>query len=151
MRVQIFDLDNCISNDIKRIPLIDMSKTGDERYEKYHQQCHKDRPANTHYINEIYDTIIFTARPEKYRPETERWLDKVAGIREVKALLMRPYGNILKSPDLKEFYLDQLFDQFDILQRDIVCAYDDRWDVIEMYNRNGVVSEILKIHNLTYK
>ena len=147
MIVQIFDLDNCISDDSERIHLIDMSLDGDYRYAKYHKDCHKDKAKNLKFINKDCKTAIFTARPEYLRGKTLVWLKKVAKI-DVFALYMRPINSPhskLKSPQLKKIFLEQLMTKHDLVVKNIVCAYDDRLDVVAMYREMEVESKALAI------
>ncbi len=79
--------------------------------------------------------IIFSGRSDATREETEKWL-AVNGIVYDK-LLMRPgTGEGMFTPDdqLKEDWLNQEFPD----KSQILCVYDDRDKVVNMWRRNGI-------------
>lgn len=79
--------------------------------------------------------IIFSGRSDATRAATEEWLE-INGISYDK-LLMRPgTGEGIFTPDdkLKEDWLDQEFPD----KNQILCVYDDRDKVVNMWRRNGI-------------
>lgn len=79
--------------------------------------------------------IIFSGRSNATRAATQEWLE-INGISYDK-LLMRPgSGEGIFTPDdkLKEDWLDQEFED----KNEILCVYDDRDKVVDMWRRNGI-------------
>ena len=82
----VFDLDGTLANDTHRRNLILRDVDNPKDYEAYHSQCAYDEP--NHPVVEVarmvlergHDVEIWTARPEKYRPETDRWLQEVLSL-----------------------------------------------------------------------
>ena len=150
-RIQIVDLDNCISNDEWRIPRINWELQGEERWDEYHTLVEQDQPCNIERLCvDIEDVpiVIFTARPEKFRAKTRRWLANVTGLSErVVCIYMRPDGDNSSSVNLKQSFLDDLAESRAIYPEHILVAYDDREDVVEMYKSRGINAEVLKIHD----
>ena len=61
---------------------------------------------------------------------------------------MRNLHDHAPSTKLKRKMLDQLSDFHEIEWRDILAAYDDRDDVVEMYRSCGLDGKVLRIHSL---
>lgn len=137
MKYVIFDLDGCISDDRWRRHLVDLTK--DDPYEAYHAECRNDKLINRHLIHDFpldFIPIIFTARPEKFRPQTERWLHDVAKFTPW-WIFMRQDDSKKTSPELKEDYLKSMF-SFGVKRSEIICAFDDRDDVLAVYKKHGI-------------
>lgn len=132
----IFDLDGTLADDRRRKPLIDF--TAPEPWAAYHEACGEDPLINEQLmkIAQGLEPIIFTSRPESVRGKTERWLRTVAKL-DVQRLFMRPMNCRKSSPSLKADFLEALFRQ-GITPRDIVCAFDDRPDVLAIYELYGL-------------
>lgn len=151
-KIVIFDLDNCLSDDRARIPLIDWSKGNpDERYAAYHAKCGDDPAANLHVLEpHISNCMIafFTARPETVRRETMNWIANVLHA-ATKAfefqLYMRSENDRRPSAIVKLDMLRMLRARADVK---IVQAYDDREDVVAMYLAENVPADVLKIHDV---
>jgi hypothetical protein len=143
MKYVIFDLDGCIADDRRRQPLINMEAP--DPWEAYHADCEKDPLINGHLIQlaSPFHLIVFTARPQNVRSKTERWLRDVAKL-DALYIFMRQDECRKSSPELKEDYLLSLF-KYGIAPESIVCAYDDRQDVLAMYEKHGIVS-----HKISY-
>ena len=151
MKYVIWDLDNCLSDDAWRIPFIDWSKSHDERYEKYHLSCDLDKPANVNVFQSfghIAIPVIFTGRPERVRDITVAWLVKHfwKDIPFDLKLFMRPNGERLKSATLKRAMLFKFAAEVAPL-RDILTAFDDRQDIVDMYRSCCIPAAILKVHD----
>lgn len=147
----ILDLDNCISNDEWRIPHIRWKESDLElRYQKYHALSPFDDVGNPDLIvmarNPIHTAIIFTARPETQRDATEEWLRR----KNIPwaMLSMRGNGRHYPSAELKFSQLMDLTHLGIHPFQDIICAYDDRQDVIDMYHGVGVPAERRFIHDI---
>jgi hypothetical protein len=150
----IFDLDNCIADDEHRINLIDWNKSGSERYEAYHAAHIQDRCVQDHFpqfLKEV-EPIFITGRPEKYRQTTLDWLEENGVLLNAAShsLWMRPNGCEYDSVRLKLNVIKHLEHAHGILPSEIVVAYDDREDVVAMYNAHGVNAEVLAIHDTPY-
>lgn len=143
----ILDLDNCIADDEWRIPRINWQhKDPMRRYHDYHSLSGFDRAGNKDLFQKTkHDIIILTARPVHYAPITMEWLNR----QHIKpfALIMRNNDDHVPSVDLKRKQMGWLTHLYNIDVKDIVCAYDDRMDVVEMYLQHGVIAEVRSIHD----
>jgi len=131
--IRIVDLDSTISDDSWRLWMINPEEEdGDNKYHSYHVHCDRDEPINRYIVDESPCPVVFvTARPEYMREKTVQWLYKFGF--NFYALLMRPNGNHESSVELKRGVLSTLKSFYPIEK-----AYDDREDIIAMYNSNGV-------------
>lgn len=128
----IFDLDGCISDDSRRLPLIRPDHDLD-KYDKYHEDMINDPIVNREVVNDAAERglglLFVTARPEKYWKATRAWLSchRLAS----SDLLMRPNGDMRGSPQLK----CDLVEAWLAERRDctIAEAYDDRIDILNAY------------------
>ena len=147
----ILDIDNCIAKDDWRIRYIDWSQTDlDKRYQKYHERSGYDFPHNRHLVRVDHPSakpLFLTARPLAVRDFTVRWLESkyLPRGREYE-LLMRNNGDHMPSARLKERQLNWLFEHYDVQPRQILGAYDDRQDVVDMYIRYGIPAKRVFIH-----
>jgi hypothetical protein len=146
----ILDLDNCISDDSWRISFIDWKqKDPDLRYKNYLEAAPLDMCKNRELFNLLDEgIIILTARPERFRPQTERWLQHIAGLK-FDWMLMRGNDEHDPSEVVKAAQLDQLL-TMGIAFEDIVVCYDDRQSVIDYYRSIGLRAERKWIHNTPY-
>lgn len=147
MKYIILDLDNCISEDEWRLKYIDHEqKSSMGKHHAYNMlagwdKCRNQiifRPFNKRKI------IIFTSRPMLYKPITDEWLRRNA-INPM-AKFIRPPGDVCGSVDLKYNFLRVLRNEHHVSNRDIVCAYDDKIEVINMYKNEGVNARLVAIH-----
>lgn len=148
MSVIILDIDNCIADDKWRIPHINW-KTDNPlwRYHDYHSLSGFDTAHNHElYINTRSDIVIFTARPIMYQAITQEWL-KRHGVGHV-MLMMRDMDDHSHSVELKEKQLHALFANTDVKAKDIVGAFDDRPDVVQMYRKYGIPADIRFVHDV---
>lgn len=143
----ILDLDNCISDDAWRIPKIRWQQTDPmRRYHDYHLLAGFDKLANKHLLSPDLPLVIFTARPVMYRAITEEWLER-NGI-AIYALLMRNDNDHRSGPDVKETQLSWLLGAYNVSKSQIDMAYDDRPEIVEMYQRNGIKARQVAIHDV---
>lgn len=144
----ILDMDNTISNDAWRIPRINWSlEDPSKRYHDYHSLSAWDEPGNTElFLNSQHNIAVFTARPIAYRAITEEWL-KRAGV-DYNILIMRNEGDHRHSRDMKRTQLHYLLAHYEIGYDQIIAAYDDREDVVEMYRKFGISAHVRPIHNV---
>lgn len=145
----IVDLDNCISDDKWRVPLIHWSVENKFlRYHAYHMAIPGDALCNSHILATHEEIVIVTSRPVMYKWLTVMWLDyhKI----KYKGLFMRErHENDLPSPDVKRRALHTILKWQPI--ESIAMAYDDRPDVIEMYKREGIPAECVRINHYEVK
>lgn len=150
MKTVILDLDNCIADDAWRIPSIDWSQSDMMgRYHDYHSLAAFDKVANTDLFEELSAEnrlIIMTARPVLYRAATEHWLDTNGVGYDI--LMMRSNADHRASAELKESQLHRAILDFGLITNEVICAYDDRPDVVAMYRRNLVNAEVRAIHSI---
>ncbi len=147
MKYRILDLDNCIADDSWRIPLIDGTKKGHERFSEYHHRALDDVAANHELFRCPYKIVIFTSRPNYFRARTNWWL-KRNGIEAV-ALFMRDAPDHRGSVEVKEEMLDRFLHMGHRLG-DIESAYDDRQNVVDMFLRAGVPAQRRWVHEVPY-
>jgi hypothetical protein len=146
-KIRILDLDNCIADDGWRIPRIQWQhKDLDRRYHEYHQLAAFDLLGNGRLLATPHDIAVFTARPVAYRAMTEEWLKRNC-IRP-KVLMMRNNGEHKPSVILKAQHLDWLINFNGYRLEDILDAYDDRPDVVEMYRTAGINAHVAAIHDV---
>ena len=89
-------------------------------------------------LAEKYNIAIFSGRSKATKAVTMDWLDK-HGV-SFNILKMRPTSHPWKfMPDdkLKQHWLDDLF-PIDSKRHDIVCVFDDRQKVVDMWRDNGL-------------
>lgn len=138
--VIIVDIDNCIADDAWRIPYINWSATDlNERYHVYHALAYYDRPSVQwlcDYIPNIKGEVrvfALTARPTAYSALTEKWLqDKVP--LPVESVLMRNNDDHRHSLEVKRAQVGWLLSTYNVKRLDVIGAFDDRQDVVDMYN-----------------
>ena len=131
--VVLVDLDHTLSDAAWRdclMPLV--HETGDWR--PYYECQSLDKPISemvsyVKSLSENYDVWIITARVDTYRRDTEEWLDRYEIPRV--GVLMRPKGDLSKSPELKLRLAGELLPRVRLL-------IDDRDDVLELFVANGV-------------
>lgn len=146
MSVIILDLDNCISDDAWRVKHIDWSAPVSTRYTNYHSLAGMDRLANNpELLCKGHDIVVSTSRPDTVRMQTTGWLLR-NGLRPW-IIMMRPVGNQEPSVDLKRSNLLALRDGYNVKFGDILMAYDDHAEIVEMYKEHGVPAQVLRVHD----
>lgn len=140
-RYVILDLDNCIADDEWRLPAIEWEHTDFfQRFHEYHLHAAKDRLCNSHLFSASPPLVIITGRPFAYWKLTVRWLQR--HLIPYVGLYMRPNnGCHLPAPDVKRYLLHRFFASAHVTADHIVCAYDDRADVVAMYREEGVTAQ----------
>ena len=148
MKHIILDLDNCIADDAWRIQFIDWPQDNMfRRYHNYHMLAPFDKLRNeTLFANTDYNYWVFTSRPQFYHVTTMQWLIQ-NGLGDSN-VMMRPDNFHGKTVQLKQIMLEQMLQHGGVDRKDIVCAYDDRNDIINMYKSLGVRAEQVKIHDI---
>lgn len=77
--------------------------------------------------------IILSGRDGSCREETVRWLDRMGVVHDF--LYMRAEGDIRRDDMVKQ----ELFDEHIRDRFNVVCALDDRNQVVDMWRRNGLL------------
>ena len=153
MDIQIIDLDNCISDDFWRLDKITneakpefFEGTDNEfKYHLYHLNHIFDKSANLEKIIG-FQNIIMTARPACFFKQTMLWLEHHGFFPHIKASMFRPIGCDLPSVELKKQMVEKLKFETNV---NIIKAYDDRQDIVDMYkNEFDINSERLFINDI---
>ena len=79
-----------------------------------------------------HSVVIFSGRDSISRTETIAWLSQFGVPFDV--LKMRPEGSFTPDDVLKQDWLDQLFPD----RSDVLCIFDDRDKVVNMWRSNGI-------------
>lgn len=139
----ILDLDNCISDDLhRRNSLTNERFSPANRWNAYHIQCCLDKFVWGIRTPIPENIIIFTGRPILYGTLTKYWLLK--NKLPTDNVYMRPIGNFMPSPELKEYFLNIVLQDKNV---EIKMAYDDRQDVLNMYNKCGIQTTLKRIND----
>jgi hypothetical protein len=88
-------------------------------------------------LSEKHRIVIFSGRSKATKDETKRWLKKFYVPFDV--IKMRPTSNewkFMPDDELKQHWLDTLFP--DDKKNGILCVFDDRQKVVDMWRRNGI-------------
>lgn len=143
----ILDLDNTICDDLWRYDLINWKEEDTfQKYHQYHSLSELDFSGNKHLFSDKGKKIIvFTARPESYREITERWLvsQRIYPV----LILMREELDHSCSVILKNKQWHIAKNILSIGAEHIECAYDDREDVVQMYNRRSINAKVAFIND----
>lgn len=148
--VVILDIDNTIAHDAWRIRLIEHDNPDHvARYHAYHVASALDCAGNQQLFADpgvLY--AIFTSRPARYRDITAAWL-RMRGV-GFRWLMMRGDGDLRGSVEVKRDFLYRLRSVHGVEFERIMCAYDDRRDVIAMYGEMGVVATHIQLAEVNY-
>ncbi len=87
------------------------------------------------YLNEGYDIIFVSGRPDTYREQTELWLEANLKTKIHKALLMRKGDDRRPDTEVKKHILTTCFLKHNY---PIHVVIDDRPSVIRMWRENGI-------------
>lgn len=82
-----------------------------------------------------YSIIIMTGRDTRTKHETQKWLADNGIIPSL--LIMRPEGDTTPDDELKDYWIEELYDS-GISPDDILCVFEDRNRVVEMWRRKGI-------------
>lgn len=134
MNCIIVDLDGTLANCDHRLHYLEGAK---KNWDKFFEECTDDSVIQPmlhllKILSEHYAIVFITARPEKNRELTSKWLDK-NGV-EYSELLMRPNVDFNKSPISKNKMLNEL----KLKGYKPIYAFDDRADCVQMFIENGV-------------
>lgn len=154
MNIAIFDIDGCISNDIWRRNFIDY-RSDPVNFKRYHANAGADHPFDRNIdllrMWALAHKITFiTARPLSEHKETLAWLEKHTGLRQIHDfwLYMRPDGDMSASPELKKKIALELRAGVEAAGGEVSVAFDDRQDVVDMYNSIGIKSFLMNVNGV---
>lgn len=135
MKTYIFDIDNTIANNDKRIHHLHKEP---KDWDAWHQEYHTDTPyweiidilnmARQNFIS----IVLCTGRDAKYKPETEKWLQEHKIIYD--ELFMRPEGDRREDCAVKRELLGKIRE----LGYNPVCVFEDRDRVVKMWREEGL-------------
>ncbi|USN16396.1 polynucleotide kinase [Luteibacter phage vB_LflM-Pluto] len=156
----VFDIDGCLADDEWRLVHVIEHDDADQRFEAYHSHGHLDGPltlGKAHYDRIIASgaiPVFITARPAKWRAHTAAWLVQTLGVDfdSGATLFMRPDGDHLNTVQAKQRALRRFIHEFGIVFQqmpNIIGAYDDREDIVEMYHKEfGIKAYVLDKNGL---
>lgn len=144
MKYILLDLDGCISDDHWRHPLINKAHPDPrERWRRYHEHAIYDAFKNQELVfGHPHKILVITSRHEQYRALTYAWFAR-HDIR-VEDTFMRADEDFRPSPVIKRELLDRIL--CDVSREEIVCAYDDRADIVALYHTYDLHAEVRAIH-----
>lgn len=137
MKTVIFDLDGTLADITHRLHYI---KGETKNWDAFHLACVNDEPKKAIIslfkaleADGEYKMFVVSGRNEMVRKQTERWLKDHYIIHD--DLIMRPEGDHTPDDELKERWL--LEGKLGPIE-DILCVFDDRQRVVDMWRRNGL-------------
>jgi len=143
--IAILDLDGTIALTHHRDYLIrDKSKRSKEAWELFYDLCYKDEPniavirSMNAWISANKDIRIFTGRSARVREKTHDWLFAHTDLLHSdidRVLRMRPEGDNTEDTILKRRWF---FEMPEEERKRVVCVYDDRTRVVEMWRALGL-------------
>lgn len=133
--IYIFDLDGTLALCDHRRHLVEKDPPD---WDEFYAQCIHDKPNKP--IVELcrtlqdcgHDIWIFSGRSDVVKDETREWLAKHSITS--RWLKMRPEGDYTPDDVLKERWINESADR-----HLIVCVFDDRQKVVDMWRRKGFV------------
>lgn len=147
----LFDLDNCLSDDGWRIPMIrrdtdDLSL----KWVAYHEACDRDKPSNIDVFRREMTPgtwpVFVTARPGDVAAKTINWIRRhlLPLASDQFMLIMRDsHDDHFPSIGIKQNAARFLIARYGPPR----VAYDDRPDIVQMYKSLGIPAIQLKIHD----
>lgn len=159
----IFDIDNCLSNDVWRRDML--SEHFHEqglgpvlaRWHAYHSMSPFDEPGFLPMfevaLRSIQPSLIFyfTARPALYRHQTSEWLERnVPWFVASQSILMRGNSDARPSEEIKRGMLSEICREYDLAASEI-AAFDDSSAVLRMYREEGVEAFYTSIEHAKFE
>lgn len=133
----IVDIDGTIADARHRLPLIKPPPGVKKNWNQFFEQIPRDgvysnviTVVNTLYQNN--NLLLITGRPEKTREATEKWLTKNKVCYD--QLYMRAHKDSRPDYIIKE----EIFRSLDIPASKILCVFEDRLRVVEMWKDLGL-------------
>jgi len=142
-KIVIFDLDGTLALIDKRRAISQNPDTGKMDWDKFFDPALIDLDEPNHAVIQIAKMfkdagnmiVIFSGRSKATKDATKTWLNKHGVPFDV--LKMRPTSSGFKfMPDdkLKQTWLDDLITD----KNDVLCVFDDRQKVVDMWRNNGL-------------
>lgn len=136
----IFDLDGTLA-DIEERRRVSTKENGKINWGTFFDPSHITLDKPVHKVIELcsalkaggYNIAIFSGRGEETRQATEAWLARNAVKYDL--LRMRPVQNYEPDDDLKLQWLNEVFPN----RSQILCVFDDRDKVVQMWRREGLL------------
>lgn len=142
----IFDIDGTLCNIEHRLHFLE-NKEDPNRWTKFYRACKDDEPNSP--VIRILEALVdaggeiwfFSGRSEDVRVETINWLVSKTSFAHSffrlnpAALTMRPSKDYTEDHLMKEGWLQTMLHED--LER-LVCVFDDRKRVVDMWRANGV-------------
>lgn len=148
----VFDLDNCLSRDRWRRPLIDWSQQDvRRRYHAYHEQSIRDDAepftnADVDMVMRHCGFFILTSRPERYAGITRKWWVNHFMHAPIE-FVHRPDWDFSPCHEFKTRTLRALATKYRIPVREWIC-FDDRPDVVDAYRGMGAIAHVRALDDL---
>ena len=135
----ITDLEGVLSDDNHRKHFYNQ-----QDYTNYNDNFHKDNLNNTFFDKFIKtstcDVMICTAKSELYKESVKDWLIDKNIFHYFTNIFFREKLDSRPSVDVKKDQLKKIEEEYDV-----ICAYDDRKENIDMYIENRVPAILVKI------
>ena len=136
MRVVVVDLDGTLCDHNWRKEHI-----ATKNWEAYHQGIDRDLPHEdacdlVRMLSVTCTVAILTGRPERYRADTVRWLER--HVVPFNKLFMRPDHDQAHDCVLKPGMLKAWLNDWHLSTHDVWFAIDDRTSVVQAYRSMGV-------------
>lgn len=140
--IYIFDIDGTLADVTHRVHHLEGEKPD---WEAFYKAAPDDPPKID--VLEIYCTLVdmgykillMTGRPDRYRQETEGWLEAnlplVNGESSYYTLFMRPEGDGRPDHVLKEEWVKDYLRVYP--NEEVIGVFEDRNSVVEMWRSNG--------------
>ena len=155
MRCIIIDMDNCLSDDRWRRAQVFNPRAADFAVGKllapfhgYNSLAPFDAPTTRDaFAQEILHwdnpaVVISTARPEFYFTATKEWLSRNFPELQLLNIYMRNNADDASGVEVKRKSLGRLKLDY---SPEILCAYDDDRDALDMYADNGIQGKVVDI------
>lgn len=149
--ITVFDLDGCISDDRWRSQRVPKDAKTAAEWTHYHEGCGDDMPLDTgaallrEHIKEGDFILFATGRPFTYADKTSEWIQRHFKIEPFKdfTILMRKPDDERPSIDLKNEFITFIARHAMESKKQIRIAYDDKADVVDLYNKSGIKANVL--------
>lgn len=142
-KVIMLDIEDTLSDTSQRTHLSPAArgitgKAKSEDFNDWNDALVGDSPTNIiPVIKELakkYEIVISTSKPIQYKNIARNWVNKYLGFCPDIFLMRTEYQMDLSSPDLKSYHLKCILEQ----GYHIAFAIDDREDICDMYEKNGI-------------
>ena len=151
MKFIICDIDNCISDDYHRLHLIQDHPSGIRwaRYHMYHKACIQDK---ADFIKEMqyprsFQIHFISGMPEEYRAIRLKWFMKHGRKPGENLLHLRPtFNDYRPAVEFKRAVMIDLLTRL-FNPEDVHACYDDRREIVQMYNDLGLPGVHRAIHD----